>query len=308
MNKELKCLAVYNPNSGNAISVGLLEKYKKIFDDNNVEATFVATERKNHATEIVASCSDYDVVFSIGGDGTLNEVVRGNFERDNKLIICPLPNGTCNDVASMLGYGKNPEKNLNLALDGDVCNLDIGTINEQPFIYVVGVGKFLNIPYETKTAEKKKIGYLAYLKCGISEFVNKMKRYRAEVSIDDVKLDGEYSMIMVSNSNHIAGIDGFHKDVCLDDGEMEVLLCKAKNKKELVSSFINYFISGRSSEIISVKAHDVKIKFLDSPGKNWCIDGEDLGYKSSEYRIKVSEQMPFLAPRDNPKMKKLLKI
>lgn len=295
MKRVLKCLVVYNPNSGNAISIGLLEKYKKIFDERHVDATFLATQRENHASEIVANCDDYDVVFSIGGDGTLNEVVRGNYERDNKLVVCPLPSGTCNDVASMLGYSKNPIKNLNMALDGEVCEVDVGTINKQPFIYVVGVGEFLNIPYETKTVEKKKIGYLAYLKNGISELVNKMKCYQAEVMVDGERLDGKYSLIMVSNSNHIAGIDGFHKNVCLDDGQMEVLLCKSRNKTQLVKNFISYFITGKSENIISLKAHDVDIKFRDMPSKNWCIDGEKLGYSSDQYRISVGDKMPFFS-------------
>lgn len=69
---------------------------------------FAATKHTNHATEIVKNAQNYDIVFSIGGDGTLNEVVRGNHLRDRKLTICPLPSGTCNDVATMLGYGKNP--------------------------------------------------------------------------------------------------------------------------------------------------------------------------------------------------------
>ena len=59
----------------------------------------------------------------------------------------------------MLGYGKNPVDNINMALNGVERDYDIGTINDNPFVYVVGMGKLMDIPYETKSENKKKCGY-----------------------------------------------------------------------------------------------------------------------------------------------------
>lgn len=302
---DKKCLIIYNPNSGKGINTKLMDEYKKILHENGYYVDVLATKYQSHATDAVASCLDYDVVFSVGGDGTLNEVVNGNSKRDKKLVICPLPSGTCNDVASMFGYNSNPINNLKKAMDGEVHNMDIGSINDKPFIYVVGTGKFLNIPYETKSENKKKEGYLAYIKAGLNELIDKMLRYRAEVMIDGEKLDGKYSLIMVSNANHIAGIDGFHKDVCLDDGQMEVFLCKSKNIQDLIGNFLIHLTGNKADDIISLKAHEVKIKMLDIPEKRWCIDGEEYHYDGNEFVIKVEEQMPFLTPK--MKTKKLFK-
>ena len=58
-----------------------------------------------HATEIMKKAGDYKYVFAVGGDGTFSEVVEGNLLREEKLVICPISNGTCNDVAHMLGQG-----------------------------------------------------------------------------------------------------------------------------------------------------------------------------------------------------------
>ena len=294
-----KCLIVYNPLSGKGKASESINIYHKILKENGFDVDIIATKHTNHATEAIIEAKDYDVVFAVGGDGTLNEVVKGNMRRKNKLTICPLPSGTCNDVATMLGYGANPEKNMELALSGEVKQMDIGAINDDPFVYVVGMGKFMNVPYETKSADKKKNGYMAYIREGLNEVLDKLKRYRAEVTIDGNKLDGQYSLIMVSNSDHVAGVDRFHKDVCLDDGEMEVLLCKAKSKTEFIKSFLMLFLGKRTNDIISLKAHDVQIKLIDKPEKKWCIDGEEYNYDGSEYKISTKAQMKILASKTN---------
>lgn len=294
-------LIIYNPNSGKAISEDVLAIYQDILKDNGYKVDVLATKYKNYATEIITNAKNYNIVFSIGGDGTLNEVVRGNYFRKNKLTICPLPSGTCNDVATMLGYGKNPVDNINLALDGVEKDYDIGTINDNPFVYVVGMGKLMNIPYETKNEDKKKFGYMAYIREGITEIFNKMKRYNAEVEVDGIKINGLYSLIMVSNADHIAGISNFHKDVCLNDGRIEVLLCKSSSKKDFIKNFLKYIFGKNPDDIISLKAHDVSIKFIDKLDKNWCIDGEKFEYFGNEYNIKVSSKMKFLTPKNNKK-------
>lgn len=305
MENNKKCLIIYNPKSGKGMNPKILDLYKKILHENNYSVDVLATQYRSHATEFVRDALDYDVVFSVGGDGTLNEVVSGNYRRENKLVICPLPSGTCNDVASMLGYKANPITNLRNALDGEIHMMDVGVINDKPFIYVVGAGKFLNIPYETKGELKKKEGYFAYIKAGLTEVLDKVRRYRSIVEIDGVKLDGEYSLIMVSNANHIAGIDGFHKDVSLDDGKLEVLLCKSKNIQDFAGNFMMHLMGYKSNDIITVKAEEVKVKMLDKPEKKWCIDGEKYGYDGDEFIIRTSGQMPFLTPK--VKCKKLFK-
>lgn len=305
MKKKKTCLIIYNPRSGKGKVKEKIEVYKKILEENNYEIDIVATKGMGFATEAVVAAEYHDIVFSVGGDGTLNEVVRGNMMRSKKLTICPLPSGTCNDVATMLGYGTDPVKNMELALSGEIRNMDICTINDTPFVYVVGMGKFMNIPYETKSSDKRRAGYLAYIKDGIKEALDKLRRYKAEIEIDGEKMDGYYSLIMVSNSDHVAGVDKFHKNVCLNDGEMEVLLCQARTKGQFIKNFLQLFLGRPTNEIKSLKAKDIKIKLIDKPSKKWCIDGEKYEYSGDTFRIKANKKMNVLVPSRN--VKKLFK-
>ncbi len=295
---QQKILIVCNPNSGKGISNEVLEKFKSIIKNRGYQVELVLTKGPNHATEIVENASNFDTVFSIGGDGTLNEVVKGNYKRDKKMVVCPIPTGSCNDVASMLGYDKTPFKNLELALDGTVKSLDIATINNEPFTYVAGMGKFMHIPYETARDKKSKIGYLAYAKEGVREFFENTKYYQAQIQADNISLDGKYSVIMVSNSNHIAGIPNFYKNVELDDGKLELLLCKTVNRTDFVINSAKFYSSLPTKNIISLKAKKIKIKLKDLPEKNWCVDGERFTYKSKDYLIQAEKKMDFLVPKE----------
>ena len=87
--------------------------------------TFIGTQYHGHAKEIVSHLGYVDLVISMGGDGTFNEVVYGNIQRKRRLILAHIPVGTTNDVGTMFGYGKDIEENLKLCLSGEVKEIDI---------------------------------------------------------------------------------------------------------------------------------------------------------------------------------------
>lgn len=169
------CVVIYNPISGKKAEFKVMPQFEKILTNYGYESKIIYTKYKGHATEIVRDLEPVDLVISIGGDGTFNESVTGNFMRKKKLVCAHIPCGTTNDIGMMMGYGKNMINNLKMTLDGIVKNVDICMINGNPFIYVAAVGKFTNIPYETRRKLKKKIGYLAYLAEGIKSFFDKTK-------------------------------------------------------------------------------------------------------------------------------------
>lgn len=75
-------LFIINPYGGKRKAVSIFEQHvKPILQLSKIKWTIIHTQRRNHATEILASMSDqslaeYDVVVAVGGDGTICEVVR----------------------------------------------------------------------------------------------------------------------------------------------------------------------------------------------------------------------------------------
>ena len=274
--------------------INMLNKY-------DYEVDIYYTEYKGHATEIVKNLPYVDLVLSMGGDGTFNESITGNYLRKERLVCAHIPVGTTNDIGSMFGYGKNMLNNLKATLEGVVKNVDICIINNEPFIYVASIGKFAEIPYETPRELKKKFGYFAYISEGIKSFFNKTKLYDVTYEIDGVEYRGLFSFIIVSSANRIAGINNFYKDVKLDDDRFEVLLCNFSKKKDIIRSlyFLTLYDIEKVPGIHFYKTNQIKMKFAEEPKKNWCIDGEMLPDGGKDFDITIDRDFKMMIPKKN---------
>jgi len=296
---------IYNPNSGKKTKrkikdVADFKKIESIFLKYKYEVTFIETKYANHAKKIMTELENVDLVVSLGGDGTFNEIVTGNTKRKDKLLVTHVPYGTTNDIGNMFGLGKNLYKNLELLLSGEIKNIDLCFINNKPFIYVAGFGKFLNIPYETNRNLKKKIGYPAYIIGAIKDFFLKQTSlYEIEYVVDNETYHGLYSLALISNATRIAGVKNIYKDVKLNDGKFEVLFCNLKTKQEIIKSLI-YLTTSDITKVPGFYFHktdNLKIKFIDKLKKPWCIDGEKLDENSSVYEITITSDLKMLVPK-----------
>ena len=296
-----KCLVVYNPNSGKYNKEVTLPKIEKILNEYDSSVIIEKTKYKGDATSIVANIDKCDLVVSIGGDGTFNEVMTGNFMRKDRIVLCHLPSGTTNDVGAMWGYSKNMLNNLKLALNGKVKRIDICTINDKPFVYSAGFGKFMNIPYETPRELKKRIGHLAYIREGARDFFRKVKLYDITYEVDNEKYRGLFSFALITNANRVAGINNFYKDIKLDDNKFEVLLCNITKLKDIVKTlyFFALYDASKIPGFYFYQTDNIKIKFNSPLKKPLCIDGESFDDMSGSYNIKIDHNVYVLMPKKN---------
>jgi YegS/Rv2252/BmrU family lipid kinase len=296
-----KCVIIYNPNSGKKLNKNFLADFISILQDHDYITEIIFSKYRGHITKIVETLEMVDLVISVGGDGTFNESMTGNLKRKKRLLLAHIPVGTTNDIGAMFGYGKDIINNLKILLDGEEREVDICTINNRPFVYVAGFGKFMNVPYETSRDLKKKYGHAAYIMKGIKEFNRSTKLYDITYEVDGETYNGLYSFGIIANATRIAGIKDFMKDVKLDDSKFEVLLCNITKKKDIVKSV--YFLT--TNDITKVpgfyfhKVSSMKIRFNDDQKRNFCIDGEKLDDDSNTYEIKVLKGVKLLIPKKN---------
>lgn len=301
-----KAILIYNPHSGLATrkrkkQMSEFTKYSDLFQEYGYQVEIYQTNYHGHAREIVKNLpSDIDLVISVGGDGTFNEAMTGNFEREQRLLISHLPYGTTNDIGTMYGLGKNLYRNLDMILSGNVVNTDICMLNDHPFIYVAGFGKFMNIAYETSRKMKKKIGKLAYLILGVKDFFQqKTPSYEITYEVNGEKYHGLYTFALISNANRIAGINNFYKNIKLDDSQFEVLFCNLQKKKDIVRSLI-YLKTNDITKVPGFYFHrtdHITITFHEKLKKPWCLDGEEYNTSTNRFEIKIVKNVQMLLPK-----------
>ncbi len=294
-----KCCIICNRHSGHGITDETLNKITNILEDYNYETKLVFTLGPKDATKIARELEYRDLVISIGGDGTFSEVIRGNIERKKPLLLAHLPNGTTNDVARIYGMDKTMEQNLKNILDGKVIEIDVPTINDVPFIYVCGFGKFLNIPYDTPQEMKKSLGHLAYLISGFKDFFKKLKSYKVKYTVDGKTKRGKYTIFVASNSTSVAGFKNFYKNVDLNDGKVEIGMIYAKNRKELLNCMAQLVMGGVENVKDSIKfsTDKIEIEFSKVLDKKWDVDGEKFNFDSKKYLIEVKHKISLLVPK-----------
>ena len=256
---------------------------------------YIKTKYPGHAKEIVKNLTDIDLVISVGGDGTFNEIVSGNIERDNKLVLSHIPVGTTNDLRTLFGYSKDILKNIESILTGCDKQIDICMINDKPFVYVSGFGKFVSLSYETPRSSKAKYGYLAYFTSAVKDFFKDSYMYDIEFEVNGTKHKGKYSLGIISNANRIAGINNFYKDVKLDDDTFEVLLCSIEKRSTMLKSLFKLGIQDitKVSGVELYRTNNFKIKFNNKLKKPWTIDGEKYPSSDKRYEITINKGIKF---------------
>ncbi|MBQ9318708.1 MAG: YegS/Rv2252/BmrU family lipid kinase [Bacilli bacterium] len=302
-----KCVVIYNPESGYKKNKINLELVESILNTSEYNVIFLKTTKKGDAKNYMLNLEYVDLVIAAGGDGTLNEVISGNIEREEPLLISHLPIGTVTDVGKLYGFTKNTMKDLSLMMNGEIKNIDVGLINDIPFLYVACFGNYTNISYQTPRRLKKMFGRFGYILFAIKSIGKRIKRYHIKYEVDGQIYEGEYSFIFITNSSRVAGLNNIYHDVKLDDNKFEVALCDVRSKRNLLKTFYQI----RTKDIKDIpnisyyQTDNLKIIFDKIPESSWCIDGEELAHESKTFTFEIDRSSQVLLPKKN--VKKLFK-
>ena len=249
-----------------------------IFFKNGYSGYEVSTEIYGSAYKLVSEGVDYlikdkDIIVCEGGDGTLNEVVRGCLEQNISIPIGFVPTGTTNDFARGLGLSLKPKTAIKNIMNGEIHKIDIGMFNERPFIYTASFGLFTKASYSAPKHLKQTFGYLAYVLEGVKE-LNKIKSYHIKVKTGDTVIEDDYIFGGVCNARRIGGGVIKFKNADLSDGLLEVILIKKpKNPNELAKLIYDLKKQKFDSRMVDfLKVSKLEIETEDV--FDWTIDGE----------------------------------
>lgn len=295
-----KLLFVYNPNAGKGLLRPRLADVLDIFVKAEYELTVYPTQSYRDAYHKIVHMEDgYDLVVCSGGDGTLDEVVTGMMQRSNKIPIGYIPAGTTNDFASSLHISRDILSAANTSVHGIPFACDVGTFNNDVFVYVAAFGLFTDVSYQTNQTLKNMLGHAAYVLEGVKRLSN-IPSYKIRVTHDGEVLEDEFMIGMVTNSKSVAGFRGIvGKKVLFDDGEFEVtLIKKPKNPLELQAIITALLVENFDTEYMYT-FRTGNIIFESKEEIPWTLDGEfggqhdvvEIQNKKQALQIMIEPQM-----------------
>ena len=135
-----RAVIALNPVSRNSPPASRLEEAAKAFQAEGWQIDVHVTQAPGHATQIAREAAEagYDVVFSCGGDGTINEVVNGIACTQTALGV--LRGGMGDVFGREVGISRAPEEALKVLRDGERRRFDIVKANERYFLLIAGIG------------------------------------------------------------------------------------------------------------------------------------------------------------------------
>lgn len=290
---------IVNPNAGNGKGKKDWERISGLFARENIKIISKFTEEKGQATEdtVEAIGAGFRKIISVGGDGTLHEVVNGvltqNFCPSNEITVGMIPVGTGNDWGRMFG--------IPLVYEGAVCVIkknksllhDIGVIsyytgNEQHkryFINIAGLGfEAVVVKKTNKQKDKGRSNNAIYLYNLLSSLIS-YKNTNTEMIIDGVKSTAKVFSINVGNGRYCGGGMRQTPDAMPDDGLLDITVIKEMGRVEIIKA-LKILYDGTILSHPKVDGYRAANLSVTSESILYAeADGESLGHTPVEFSI-----------------------
>lgn len=290
-------LMIVNPKAGKAKISKFTPEIIRNLQKKNYNVVTRYTGKDKSAKDIVKDYYEpYDIIVVCGGDGTLNEVVQGLYERKKKTFIGFIPVGTTNDFARSLGASFDKlhlSKNINQYESYDI---DMGKFNGRIYNYAAAFGVFSQTSYNTPVELKNRFGRFAYIIMGIKELFN-YKAHRVKVTTSEEIIEDEFIYGSVTNSKNVGGFKIFkNTEIKMDDGLFEVVLVKKPRNifGAIILALKVLFGNLEDKNIIYFKTSSINFEF--KKGMTWALDGEKTDKLKEVNIINLKQYNTFILP------------
>ncbi|PSP94511.1 diacylglycerol kinase [Halobacteriales archaeon QS_4_62_28] len=231
------------------------------------------------AEDIVETAADaaptVDVLAAAGGDGTITRAARGIDRADalDDTLFGVVPAGTGNNFAENIGV-VNIDEAFEIIASGERRRIDIGIVNDEPFLNSVVTGLTAESSANTDPAAKERWGVLAYVIQTLqtaAEFAGLEMTIRQE---DETIRDVTASIVLVGNGRRFPL--GGESQADMEDGLLDVTVIKDASVLEHVGESLLSRLGERTNENVErFKTPELEVRIEGKPD-SISIDGEIL--------------------------------
>ncbi len=255
---------------------------------------FLTKKRDDARVKVRCAAPETDLIVGVGGDGTIGEVMAGLIS--DEIPVGILPMGTSNLLGIDLKLPRDVDSVLEMLLAGRRQRLDLMSVNGHISFLCTGVGFDGAVVRELEKVRSGPITKFSYLRPGLRSLWN-FDAPRLQVEIDGKAQDGEFGLVVACNTIHYAAFFKLARDRKLDDGLVEVYLCRSGSGLSLLTYAIRGLLGrlpGGSCTMVRAKT----LRVTSTEPVPYQVDGDFRGETPVELEI-TGRQVQLLVPHSD---------
>jgi diacylglycerol kinase (ATP) len=289
-NKVVQAKLIANPGAGKPEeSAKQLELATRYLQQHSIEVNVALAKPKEEATPLAKQAvkDGYDIVIAMGGDGTLEAVLRGMVGRKTPMGI--IPTGTQNNIAKSLGIPTAMEEACALIASKHIRKLDVGRVKVKNgkklfFFELTAIGLVAALyPKVNKLAD----GKLSKLKDVALTLIHQEPEPEVFLTLDDEsKIKVKTMLVVVSNAPMFGANFLVAPDASLKDGLLDISVYPEFSKTELLAYYAKIRDEGFSANEKVQRYRAFKLEIKTNPKMDVMADGVMLGRGKVEIKSK----------------------
>jgi diacylglycerol kinase (ATP) len=255
------------------------------------------TEAPGHAIELAktAAKNGYDTIVSVGGDGTINEIVNGLYASGNikTTALGIVSTGTGSDYIRTVGIPRRYEDACRCLLQSKKRTVDLGVVEynnngsrvERLFVNFAGFGFDAEIVRRT-TRQFKALGSLPSYLMGLLTTLVSYRNKDISLKLDGELLERRVCAVIMNNGRYGGGGMFAAPGADLADGWLDVLIIGDMSKPDLLRSLPRIY---KGTHLTHPKVTMKRAREIEVSPRSGRIelqaDGELLGEVPARFRV-----------------------
>ncbi|MGO2108582.1 MAG: diacylglycerol/lipid kinase family protein, partial [Staphylococcus equorum] len=166
---------------------------------------------------------DVDIIFILGGDGTVNELVNGMMQSQLDIPIGIIPGGTFNDFVKTLNLHPRHKVASEQLKEAELRSYDVMKVNDEYALNFVGMGLIVQNAENVQEGNKDVFGKLSYVGSTVKTLLNP-EHFDYKLTVDEKEIEGNTTMLVVANGPFIGGSRIPLTDLSPNDGYLNTFI------------------------------------------------------------------------------------
>lgn len=287
---------IVNPIAGAGKTTKNWPHIKELLQSLGLDFEYVLTEAPGHAIELAQSAAKKGckLIVSVGGDGTISEVVNGLYEANSlkDVMLGIISTGTGADYIRTIGIPRAYDEACQRLINPKTRIVDLGIVEctgssgkiKRLFVNFAGLGFDAEIVRAT-TQTYKAMGAMASYLMGLLSTVVSYQNREVSIIIDGKAEERKVVTVLMSHGKYAGGGMMTTPDANPSDGLFDVLIVDNMTKPDLIWSLPRIYKGTHLThpKVLVKRVREIEIR----PKLRMCIqaDGDLIGEAPARFQV-----------------------